>query len=461
MLERLRIRNFKAWKDTGQITLAPITVFFGVNSSGKTSIHQMLLMLKQTAQSPDRQRVLHPGDRNTMIDLGTVQDMVFGHEDDAKISFEFEWSLREPLQITDAETDQRFEGDKIAFAAEVGQQQQEPRNIFVKRMRYTLGDSAKGGLIVGMDRQPGQEPKYELKFEGYRFVRNPGRPWPLPSPIKFYGFPDEVRAHFQNADVVSELTLALERMLGELYYVGPIRDYPDRSYTWSGERPDHVGQYGERVVEALLAARERTIRPLLYARGEKFQKVVARWLKEIGLISEFEAEPIAPRRKDYEVLVTTPHSKYKVNLTDVGFGISQFLPVLVECFYLPSGASVILEQPELHLHPSAQSGLADLFIEAIHAREEGQDRRIQFLIESHSEHFLRRLQRRIAEQKLKPEEVAIYSCSPGPEGSRIERIEVDPFGNITNWPKGFFGDEIGDLAAMTDAAMKRQIELGK
>ena len=115
-----------------------------------------------------------------------------------------------------------------------------------------------------------------------------------------------------------------------------------------------------------------------------------------------------------------------------------------------------LEHPELHLHPSAQAGLADLFIEAIRSREEGYDRNIQLLVESHSEHFLRRLQRRIAERVLKPEEAALFFCTPFAEGSHISRLAVDDYGNITNWPNNFFGDEMADFAAMTDAVLSRK-----
>jgi AAA ATPase domain len=80
MLRELSIKNFKPWRDTGKIRLAPITVFFGGNSSGKTSILQFLLMLRQTAESPDRHRVFHPGDDNTQVKLGTFRDLIFGHD---------------------------------------------------------------------------------------------------------------------------------------------------------------------------------------------------------------------------------------------------------------------------------------------------------------------------------------------------------------------------------------------
>ncbi|MGO9454036.1 MAG: DUF3696 domain-containing protein [Candidatus Binataceae bacterium] len=455
MLSQLRIKNFKAWKDTNNIRLAPITVLFGINSSGKTSIHQSLVMLRQTYQSPDRRRVLHPGDDNTDVDLGTVQDLIFGHQDTAELTFELEWRPSQPLTLVDPKTKQKYTGRTVRFSADIAQQYGKTPRLMVRDMKYRV-DSVPIPVTVGMTRKPGDSDKYDLIFDGVTLVRQRQRVWPLPSPLRFYGFPDEVKAYFQNAEFLADLTLALEKMLGGLYYLGPLREYPKRTYVWSGERPEHVGLWGDRTIEALLAAQDRQLARGAHKKSESFETVVARWLKEMRLIESFETKPIAARRKEYEVLVQTKGSKYIVNLTDVGFGISQALPVIVECFCVPAWSTVILEHPELHLHPSAQAVLADLFIEAIRSREDGSDRKIQLLIESHSEHFLRRLQRRIGEGVLKPEEAALYFCAPGTDGSTINKLEVDEFGNITNWPIHFFGDELGDLAAMTDAALLRQ-----
>lgn len=143
-------------------------------------------------------------------------------------------------------------------------------------------------------------------------------------------------------------------------------------------------------------------------------------------------------------------------ITDVGFGISQVLPVLVQCFYVPHNSTILFEQPEIHLHPSVQSHLADLFIEAIHAREEGKPRNTQLIVESHSEHLIRRLQRRIAEEQLSPKDVAIYFVSQAGGASKIEELKIDAYGNISNWPENFFGDEFEDVAAMALKAAERK-----
>jgi predicted ATPase len=188
---------------------------------------------------------------------------------------------------------------------------------------------------------------------------------------------------------------------------------------------------------------------------------VADWLLQMGLIEHFEVKQIAPKRREYEVLVKTFGSRECVNITDVGFGVSQFLPVLVQCYYAPPGSVILIEQPEIHLHPAAQSCLADLFIEVIHSREERAPRDVQLIIESHSEHFLRRLQRRIAEKQLSNDEVAAYFCEASATGAKIRPLDVDEFGNIRNWPDRFFGDTMEDAVARTDAHMIRLQSEGK
>ena len=163
---------------------------------------------------------------------------------------------------------------------------------------------------------------------------------------------------------------------------------------------------------------------------------------------------IGADRKDYEVLVRKTENSPEVLITDVGFGLSQVLPVLALCYYVPEGSVLLLEQPELHLHPMAQSWLADVFIEVV------QNRKVQIIVESHSEHFLRRLQRRVAEEKIPVEKTAFYFCRMQNSASVTERLDVDMFGDIRNWPEGFFGDEMAELTAKTEAAMRRQTEGG-
>src|SRR5690606_1068786 len=136
MLTRLRFRNFKAWRDSGELRLAPLTLLFGANSAGKTSIPQLLLMLKQTAESPDRQRALQPGDSRTLVDLGSYGDVVHHHDTSQPIDIEFEWSLPRPLAVADPLTGSTYAGGRLRFAVSIGPDgRHQPR---VRSLRYAL-----------------------------------------------------------------------------------------------------------------------------------------------------------------------------------------------------------------------------------------------------------------------------------------------------------------------------------
>jgi len=455
MLRELSIKNFKPWRDTGKIRLAPITVFFGGNSSGKTSILQFLLMLRQTAESPDRHRVFHPGDDNTQVKLGTFRDLIFGHDLSREIEFDLSWNLPASLTVTDPLTSKVSEGDNIEFSAAVGSDTKGAQQ-YVRRLEYSLGQ----GLSVEMERLEADEELngyYQLRAENYDLVLT-RKAWLPPSPVRFYGFPDEVAAYYKNAGFTSDFALELEEQLKRIQYLGPLRIYPARSYVWSGETPEHVGWRGERAVEAMLAAADRSISCGSNRRKDRFQELIARSLTELGLLHSFEVRPIAPHRQEYEVMVRVSGTESLVNLPDVGFGVSQVLPVLVQCFYAKPHTTLILEQPEIHLHPRVQTGLADLFVEAVQSREDGADRSIQLIVESHSEHFLRRLQRRVAEGRIKSDDVALYFCEMRQGEAVLNPLRVNEFGDIENWPTDFFGDEMGELAARMEAAAHREAD---
>jgi predicted ATPase len=447
MLKQLTIHNFKSWQNTGQMLLASLTGLFGTNSSGKTGIIQLLLMLKQTVESPDRQRILHTGDDKTYIDLGTITDVIYQHQIPGEIEFSLTWELPEPLDVINPEgelDDIIFSISSLSFNAKF---EVTAEHITVQNISYSF-DYGDRNYRFSLEKQENDNnqsrSEYKLVSTDYPLRRFKGRAWPLPQPIKSYGFPDQVNSYYQNASFLADFVLAFERLFQNIYYLGPLRDYPRRSYTWAGYQPQDVGKKGEQAVPALLASRTQN-------NEENIEQRIAEWLRELGLIYDFQLKPIAENRQEYELRVRRTPNSSEVLITDVGFGVSQILPVLVLCYYAPKSSTLIFEQPEIHLHPLVQAGLADVFIDVI------KNRNMQIILESHSEHLLRRLQRRIAEEQLQENDAALYFCQLNEQGnSELIPLELDAYGNINNWPVGFFGDEMGELLAMTEAAMKRQ-----
>lgn len=450
MITSLSLRNFKSWRELPNIRMAPITGFFGANSSGKTGILQLLLMLKQTAESPDRAQVLNLGDDRSGVSLGSLPDVLYRGEQSRTLEWQLSWSLPKPYSVPDP--DKRgaslFSDNKLSFGCEAGISGS--GRVVVKNLWYSFSGhdfrmhmKTEGKYTLEPTAKRGAKRSTEFAFK-----RTVGRAWDLPAPLKCYGFPDQAKAYYQNAGFLSDFALHFETLAARVYYLGPLRDYPHRQYTWAGERPVDMGLRGEKAVDGLLASGRATETIGRGGKSYSLQEYVAFWLKKLGLIHDFSVKEIATNL--YRVAVQTTPGAAKVLITDVGFGVSQVLPVIVLCFYAPKGSTILLEQPEIHLHPSVQSGLADVFIDA------AKKRKVQIIVESHSEHLLRRIQRRIAEEELSKDEAALYFCEISDGESQIRELELDLLGNITNWPKDFFADQFGEIAETQRAQLKRQ-----
>ena len=458
MLTHLHIKNFKAWKDTGPIRLAPLTVLFGANSAGKSSLGHLLLALQQTARSTDRKRALHLGDTSSLIDLGTFTDCLHGHDLKQALSFELGWTLPKVLDVRDPlQPETRYQGDRMRLdVSMVANKVHQPE---VQGLRYGLLSGEREVIDVTLERD--ERRKLNLTSTRYGFKMADGRKWPLEEPEKFYRLSDTSMARYKNAGFLTDFALAAESMLERISYLGPLRSHPQRIYQWSGDTPASVGQMGEYAVAAILAAQGegRRLNRQAGHHTKGFAEFIAAWLKDLGVIDDFAVQPVAVGRKEYEVLVKTHAKAPEVKITDVGFGISQVLPALVQAFYCPPHSTVWMEQPEIHLHPQVQAELADVFISATQAREDGKSRDVQLIVESHSEHFLNRLQRRVAEGMIKPADVAVYFCRRAGSATELEPLRLNVFGEIENWPENFFGDEMADIAGRALAAMRRKKEL--
>lgn len=450
MLKALRFKNFKSWQEA-DLQCGKITGLFGTNSSGKTSILQFLLMLKQTKDGTDRGIALDlNGD---LVSLGTISDVIHGHDENRPLRWKVSFALDSNLSLSDPSQKRSVavaRGDELSVHVKTTIQNKAP---VATELTYRLGN-----INFSLLQRKEQTTQFDLRAsaiegsdDGFHFVRTKGRAWQLPGPIKSYAFPDQARTYFQNAGFLADLEATYEAQLDKIFYLGPLRQYPQRDYLWARSRPSDVGRSGEKAIDAILAATDANETRNLMPKGrlKSFQEMIAHWLEEMGLIAEFRVEEIAENSNRWQARVKTRQNSSEVLLTDVGFGISQVLPVVTLLQYVPEGATVILEQPEIHLHPLAQAGLADVIIQAATRRN------VQVILESHSEHLLLRLQRRIAEAKISSEDVKLYFCDAPGGKSVLTRLEVDLFGNINNWPDKFMGDAFNETAQAEIARLKR------
>ncbi len=446
MLDSVRFTNFKSWPEA-ELEFGRITGLFGTNSSGKTSLIQFLLLLKQTKEATDRSTTLALN--GPLVNLGVFEDMIQGHDSTKEIDWKLKFSVEKELALLDPskKRTEAFErGQSVKVAGRAGAKDGVLR---AEHLAYTLGSTT---FALSSKSAGGSE--FELSAQGseFKFLRTQGRPWQLPGPVKSYAFPDQARTYFQNASLLSDLEAALERQFDSISYLGPLRDFPQRDYLWARSKPRDVGIRGNQAIDAILAATDANERRNKVKKGplKPFQEMIALWLKELGLIHDFKVVEIAKGSNRWQAKVRVRQTGAEVLLTDVGFGISQVLPVITLLQYVPSGSTVILEQPEIHLHPLAQANLADAIINA------ALQRNIQVILESHSEHLLLRLQRRIAEEVIPNSDVKLYFCDVMQGKSKLKPLEIDLLGSISNWPEHFMGDAFGETYAAEVARLNRQ-----
>jgi hypothetical protein len=244
----------------------------------------------------------------------------------------------------------------------------------------------------------------------------------------------EVYKHRWKPDF-SELTLLtgsiFRRFLENVIYIGPLRDYPERIYILSGNFSKEVGKSGKLLPDVLFKNRE-----LLEQVNEQLERFrlgyelkVSPFIDETSGISDL----FALRLIDKDTGVN-------VSIQDVGFGISQVLPIIVQSM-LSRNSTLLIEQPEIHIHPRLQAELGSLLAECIKPPFEN-----QFIIETHSEHLMLRLQKLIRKGELKPEDISVIYVDRGAEGSKCLHLRLDEEGDfIDEWPDGFFEEDFNEI----------------
>ena len=437
MITHIRMKNFKSWKESPEIKLAPLTGFFGTNSSGKSSLLQMLLLLKQNVGHLKSREIIFFGDANSLVNLGGFHEVIHGHEQEEQFELEFGCKLKEPFKMQiygkKADGQPRYVPvltDNFTFNTVI---HQVGMDLLIDRFRYSFEscEIPEVEWVQGTLRDTGLLGHQRLQQIGI---------------MNCYGGPHQEQPH----GLLRPLSFMFEKLFSNVYYLGPTRVDPRRHYTWGGGHPQHIRQWGDQTIDAILSARVRNWKISHNAEKVPVDDRISDWLQKMDLAHSFSLDWTLQGAKEYEVRIQRSSASPAVTLVDMGYGLGQFLPVLVLCYYVPEGATLILEQPGIHLHPKVQSQLADLLIEVI------TERNLQILIESHSEHLLNRLQRRIAEEEITADQTALYFCQHIDGASKIDKLKMDEFGNIANWPENFFGDEMGDLFAMTEAQRERQ-----
>lgn len=214
-------------------------------------------------------------------------------------------------------------------------------------------------------------------------------------------------------------------------YVSPLRAHPQRYYLLD-----------EANINTSLNTQSGTSLAEILKKNVNVSQKVNAWFKKFGLkvtVKEF---------KDIIHNIKIHQNDLDLDITDVGFGISQVLPILVQGFISNNKSLILIEQPEIHLHPKMQADLADLFIDILNTSLDKKGKiKKSLLIETHSEYLLKRLRRRISEGKLSSKDIAIYFIEPRDKDNKdsaiIKSVQISKDGSF-DWPKDFYMTEFED-----------------
>lgn len=545
-MDRIKFQNYKAFEN-GEIELRPLTLLLGANSSGKSSILHLLLMLEQTINCKDDLKsafkanghsVSMGEDINLLKDmnrqssmvleidvppssfiseiktfhgllnqssiLGFMNNLKYNSPKDFKI---FEQASREWMeQITKSENNKSVDIAKtyleivskdndnlLSYLLETEVAKQKVRNEWWKK--YTVDELSQmisdlGACFKTFEEEFKESPsvvslKYILSYNktqrklkvkecsisvgdrellAISLYRNKlivtSKVYDnvcierLVGPSSFSGIFNGLSLNILN-DMKSPFEVYIEKIFNEAFksathffsetninYIGPLRATPQRYYFLDGTNTISTFGYrsGERIAEILKGSKD-------------IDNMVNEWMKRFGLnvkVKEF---------KDVIHKIKVRQNSLDLDLPDVGFGVSQILPILIDGVLFGDDTTTIMEQPEIHLHPKMQAELADFFINVVKRNNNDTKKTTRrYVIETHSEYIMKRIRRRIAEGVIAPEDVAIYFVEPRNKKLKIEakinRTIVENDGTI-EWPKDFYMTELEDEMAFFQFKMNK------
>lgn len=445
-MNEITVRNYRCFRDLQKARLAPLTLLVGENSTGKTSL---LALIRALWDLGYRDRL--PDFKEEPYDLGSFDEIAHhrGARGGRATQFEAGYKMPWPAPqrgrrsakgersfdfVFKRDRNQPFlawrrvwqgesvveldlENDEIVVGTSNGRWQFEPEHRQKQRLELqaTLFESRAGMLSYfllgalfpnGGGSREGKEPGW-TSLCGAKLLSGEDRAGIL----ELVGFPDDMEPH------------------GRPYASAPVRSKPRRTYDPSRLTRDPEGEAVPMYL-ADLSHRGPAEWDRLHADLESFGRAS-------GLFDEMRVRRLGRTSSEpFQIQVRkSGTSKLKGpwrNLTDIGYGISQVLPVITELLRSDAPAMFLLQQPEVHLHPSAQAALGTLFCSVAASGK-------QLIVETHGDHLIDRVRMDVRDRttELRPEDLSILFFERGALEVRIHSLSVDAEGNIVGAPAGY------------------------
>jgi predicted ATPase len=504
MITKWKLANFKCIKQETELNLAPLTILAGPNSSGKSTLLQSILLIAQTLSSKvNSPSVVLSGD---FVELGQFSEVrsFQGESEPVSIGWECtpifkhigqgDWIELEPFEeeisctVTfdiqgEASSQVRTSGQPALFKTVLSV------TAPAKRTETQMPKST-ATLVVKRDVSTSPQPmnqienddisnfKVELDDNSQREINklNPTQPpisvvgcelhdfLPATLALKWDNSGEPLIMRVQTPYGIFEAIKYLRLFFaGQVKYLGPLRDKPGFIYPICHNSVD-VGTHGQYTAAMLNRYKESQVDYIpsnIFKTPKELStvsavnkvecalaKAVIDWLKYLDVAESVETHD---RGFGYELKVILPGIAKPLDLVHVGTGVSQVLPLLVMCLLAPMDSTLIIEQPELHLHPAVQTRLGDFFLAMALSGK-------QCLIETHSEYLINRLRLRLAlaqDDSLNALLKTYFVEKIGLESS-FREVLVNEYGAIKDWPEGFFDQSQSEAEAIIMASMSKR-----
>lgn len=209
--------------------------------------------------------------------------------------------------------------------------------------------------------------------------------------------------------------------LKNINFLGAFRKQPQRTNLEQNKAEFKIEKDGEGYLDQIVEWEKR---------GNGKIKQLIKVMKGLELIEDVKTKRLSGGR--FEILVKPVSSKNATSLSNVGYGVSQFLPIIVSDLQLPDDSTLFLAEPEIHLHPSVQSKFGDYIVNQVNKTQKN------YVIETHSEYFLNKIRLAIVKGELKKEDIKIYFLENKDDDTEVFDIDFKKNGAIKNAPKTFF-----------------------
>lgn len=446
-INQMKLKNFRCFKDQQIIRLAPLTLLMGENSAGKTSLMAILRILMNTVHGRD------PNFNEDPYNLGTLSEII--HYQNSK----------KQISSNDFEAGFAFTDNKNTINIDITFGKKDPKSISPYPVKEKLSHQVKKDWIESDFRS--KELKFSIRDRVWKNTKHfidkvkidkakkdeqtvmqkllteltlfdfLGVLWgPIPPEIikwtSLSKYKNPSKEDFKNLHQFISIARKFLNHRRHPYASAPVRSKPKRTYN-----PTQLIRDSEGANIPMYLAEISLKDP---QKWKALKKSLETFGKEAGLFNEifvkrFEKTGSGPFQ------IQIKHAKGpKRNLIDMGYGVSQVLPVITELLMKNVPSVSLLQQPEVHLHPSAQAALGSLFCQI------ASDKKTQLLIETHSDHLMDRIIMDIRDKKnkLRPEDVSILFFERKGLEVNIHSIKIDKNGNVLNAPESyrqFFMDE--------------------